>query len=169
MNNGIVPPKILISGIPGSGKSTYCRWLEQEKGFIHLDFDELLNGRGSERKLMLIQHLSNTAVDFIRAIAEEKRPIVIDWGFPVAGLSLIRLFKLSGITIWWFDGDRAAAEESFIRRGTVPLEAFRAQMRSIAQGWSQIEEVIGDNVIYAVNAGPSYATPEIIYQRMFSS
>jgi shikimate kinase len=36
---------LLVCGIPGSGKTTYCRWLAQQKGFDHLDFDELLSGR----------------------------------------------------------------------------------------------------------------------------
>src|SRR5712691_7552921 len=30
----------LISGIPASGKSTFCRWLEEKKGFLHLDVEE---------------------------------------------------------------------------------------------------------------------------------
>src|SRR6266436_5041485 len=30
----------LISGIPASGKSTFCRWLEGNKGFLHLNVEE---------------------------------------------------------------------------------------------------------------------------------
>jgi hypothetical protein len=30
---------LLISGIPASGKSTFCRWPE-EKGFVHLDVEK---------------------------------------------------------------------------------------------------------------------------------
>ena len=34
----MIPQHVLVGGIPGSGKTSYCRWLEQEKGFLHLDF-----------------------------------------------------------------------------------------------------------------------------------
>jgi hypothetical protein len=33
------PQNIFVSGIPASGKTTYCH-LGTEKGFLHLDFDE---------------------------------------------------------------------------------------------------------------------------------
>lgn len=92
---------------------------------------------------------------------------VIDWGFPLASLSLVRLFTLSGFPIWWFDGDRDAARESFIRRATVPAQAFTDQMASIDEGWFQIEDLIKDSIITVVSAGPTHAEPEYIYGRMF--
>ena len=168
MSKKPVPRNILVAGIPGSGKTTYCQWLEQEKGFLHLDFDELLNGRGTRPKLSLIQHLGHTAEEFVCAISGKKQPIVIDWGFPVGGLTLVRLFKESGFAIWWFDGDRNAAKESFVQRGTVSLDAFTAQMQSIENGWLPIKDVIGDNIINTVTAGPTHVTAESIYERMFS-
>src|SRR6266481_3695643 len=120
---------ILVAGIPGSGKSTYCQWLEQEKGFLHLDFDELLQGRGTEPKLELIRCLSHTAETFVGVISKLDQPIAIDWGFPPGYLSLVNLFRLNGFAIWWLDGDRDAAKASFIQRGTPDrsLEAFAAQ------------------------------------------
>src|ERR1700720_2354910 len=30
----------LIAGIPASGKSTFYRWLEEKKGFLHLDVEK---------------------------------------------------------------------------------------------------------------------------------
>ncbi len=86
------------------------------------------------------------------------------------GLTLVRLFKDNGFAIWWFDGDRNAARESFVRRGTEDrsLEAFTAQMQSIENGWLPIKDVIGDNIINTVSAGPTHAAPEDIYRRMFA-
>lgn len=82
-------------------------------------------------------------------------------------MSLVRLFKLDGFAIWWFDGDRNAAKESFAQRGTVSLEAFTAQMQSIEENWHEIEDEIEDNRITAVGAGPSYPMTEFIYRKMF--
>jgi hypothetical protein len=87
MNERIVAQNVLVAGIPGSGKTEYCRWLEREKGFLHLDFDELLTGHGTEEKLALIEQLRRTAEEFVFAISKQGKPIVIDWGFPLGSLS----------------------------------------------------------------------------------
>ncbi len=107
----IARQNILIAGIPGSGKTTYCRWLERERGFLHVDFDELQNRRGTAPKLLLYDHLRLTAEDFLRAISKKKRPIVIDWGFPPAMISLVSFLKLNGFAIWWFDGELGCRQE----------------------------------------------------------
>lgn len=167
MHKKVEQKHILSAGIPGSGKTTYCRWLEQEKGFLHLDFDELLDGRGTEQKLSLIECLHHSAKEFIRAISDQGQPIAIDWGFPLSMLTLIRMFKANQIAIWWFDGDRNAARESFVRRGTVPLKDFAAQIESIEKEWAQIDHIVEGNVINTVTAGPAHTSPEYIYSRMF--
>jgi adenylate kinase family enzyme len=33
-------PITLICGIPGTGKSTFARWIEEKKGFLHLDVEK---------------------------------------------------------------------------------------------------------------------------------
>jgi hypothetical protein len=40
---------------------------------------------------------------------------------------------------WWFDGDRSAAQEAFTHRGTVSLQAFKAQMAAIEREWPHID------------------------------
>jgi len=47
MNKTSALQNILVAGIPGSGKTTYCQWLEQQKGFLHLDIDELSKENGT--------------------------------------------------------------------------------------------------------------------------
>jgi predicted ABC-type ATPase len=120
MNERIVAQNVLVAGIPGSGKTEYCRWLEREKGFLHLDFDELLTGHGTEEKLALIEQLRRTAEEFVFAISKQGKPIVIDWGFPLGSLSLVRFFKQNGFAMWWFDGDRAAAENRSFKEAPYP-------------------------------------------------
>jgi len=51
---------LLISGIPASGKTTLCKWLEENKGFLHIEVEE----------------------PFVQALDKFKRPVAIDWGFP---------------------------------------------------------------------------------------
>jgi len=158
---------ILVCGVPGSGKTTYCAWLSQEKGFDHLDFDLLFLGRGKPVHLELFQVLKKSHKDFIHKILRKKKPTVIDWGFPPTSLDLVRFFKKNGIKIWWFDGDREAALQSFNARGTVSTDAFNVQMGSIEQCWAQIKEVIGNQLINSVMKGPKHLPPETIFEEMF--
>jgi hypothetical protein len=155
---------ILVCGIPGSGKTTFCKWLESEREFVHLDFDQLLKGQGTLDKLSLIGVLRQDPEDFMSEVSQKGQSIAIDWGFPTASLPLVRGLKEKGATVWWFDGNRVAARISFTSRGTVPLKAFHAQMDSIDRDWQKIKEVIGENIIETVSPGPNYMTPESIFE-----
>jgi len=160
---------VYVCGIPGSGKTNYCEWVEREKGFLHLDFDQLLGGHGVPLKLALVGRFRENPEEFISELSKRRQPVVIDWGFPISCLPIVRLFQKKGIEIWWFDGDRAAACEAFAKRKTVSLVAFHAQMKSVQDNWSQIEEVVGHNVIETVTAGPVHAAPEWIFTQMFGT
>jgi hypothetical protein len=159
---------VLVCGIPGSGKTIYSKWLAQQKGFDHLDFDELLSGRGTPTQLELIGLLKTSPKGFVHKLSR-RGPTVIDWGFPPTSIALIRVLQGRGIPVWWFDGDREAALQSFTARGTVSLDAFRIQMNAIEEAWSQIKEIIGDRIINAVAAGPTHLASEKIFIEMFRS
>jgi cytidylate kinase len=161
---------ILVCGIPGSGKSTFCEWLEREKGFIHLDFDFLLREQGTQEKLSTIAPLLRSDLDnFVSGVRKAGRSVAIDWGFPIASLGAVRLLKQKGFVPWWFDGDREAAHEAFTRRGTVSLEALQVQMAAIERHWADIKRIIESNVIDAVLPGPKHRPPDWIFGQMFST
>jgi hypothetical protein len=143
-------------------------WLAQQKGFDHLDFDELLSGRGTPTQLKLIELLKKSPNGFVHKLSRRGRT-VIDWGFPPTNIPLIRTLQERGISVWWFDGDREAALQSFTARGTVSLDAFWIQMDAIEEAWSQIKEIIGDRIINAVAAGPTHLASEKIFVEMFRS
>jgi len=158
-----------VCGIPGSGKTTYCKWLEQEKHFLHLDFDHLLSGIGTQVKLSLIRPLlEGHTKNFIAKLSERHQSTVIDWGFPVTNLPVVQQLQREGVSIWWFDGDRPAARQAFARRATVSLADFDRQMKSIEKQWTEIEQLIGDHVIGTVKMGPAHAKPDWIFEQMFS-
>ena len=158
---------VLVSGIPGAGKTNYCEWLEQKEGFLHLDVDQLLVGNGAALKLSLINSLGTNPTDFLSKSSKITRSVVIDWGFPVASLSLVKFFQDNGVAIWWFDGDRVAARQSFERRGDAPLEAFQFQMNSIRQNWKDILEIIKDKQLEVIKPGPTYVPHKWIFEQMF--
>lgn len=142
----------VVAGIPGTGKSTFSRWLATERGFVHHDVDS----RG---------------VPTGDTIA--RRPIVVDWGFPAhetalsSCLNVIKEWKTMGAQLWWFDGDRDMALQSFIRRGTVSKAAWDYQLLGISQNWAKIEAVI-DHRIDVVGPDGTYLSPEKVYEMMVS-
>jgi hypothetical protein len=157
---------ILVCGIPGSGKTKYCEWLEREKGFLHLDVDKLSDGKGTPTKLALFGLLNRDIGAFISEVSKRDGSVVIDWGFPMTSLPIVQLLRKLGFEVWWFDGDRLAAEQAFTNRGTVSLEAFRIQMKSIEACWTQVEKLAGRRIIKAVSAGPAHAPPECLFEEM---
>ncbi len=157
-----------VCGIPGSGKTYYCEWLERRQGFLHLDFDQLLRGQGTEPKLSLIELLRGNPHAFIARLSQEGHPAVIDWGFPLSSLPVVRLLQEKGVVIWWFDGNREAARQAFITRGDPSPEDFQIQLNSIESNWPAIKDIIGARIIETVAPGPTHATPEWIFEQMFA-
>lgn len=140
----------VVSGIPGTGKSTFSRWLAAERGFVHHDVDS----QGVPAGATLV-----------------RRPIVIDWGFPAhenalsSCIELIEDWKTMGAQLWWFDGDRETALRSFTRRATVPKAAWDYQLLGITQNWAKISAVV-DHRIDVVSSDGLYLSPEKLYEMM---
>lgn len=113
----------LITGIPGTGKTTLGDLLAKERGFVHynLEDDDLLT------------HVLVDPPAFIRRVEFDQHDAVITWGFdPVPHkINLVLLLKEHQFKLLWFDGNREAAFLAFQRRGTVPDLLFRLQVQNI--------------------------------------
>lgn len=107
------------------------------------------------------------AGNFVNEIKARKQAIVLAWGFPIEYFPIVSALKDAGMDIWWFDGNREAARQSFERRGTVALRLFQQQMADIEANWPEIESLFGDHIIQVVGPGRSYLRPAEIYLRMF--
>src|SRR5947209_2760152 len=106
----------LLSGIPATGKTTFGAWLEQQRGFLHLDVEE----DGLEKANVRIEwdELCKClcADRLMLSLNKVNRPLVLDWGFPVSALPIVRKLKAAGFETWWFDGDIKRARERFVGR-----------------------------------------------------
>lgn len=146
-------PILLLSGIPGSGKSTFGRWLAAVHNFVHLD----LEVRGVLEEADLVAQWNHMfspygSVDpFCRAIKRFAAPVVLDWGFPFRKPGIAEALMRNDIDIWWFDGDRTAAKAAFDARGTTPSERFDQQIQDIDHYWPRVTSLVGDQMVRVID------------------
>lgn len=146
---------LLISGIPGTGKSTFSRWLVSQHGYARCplaDRDEP----------------GDQFFDEIDTTLASRSDVVIDWGFPPSRLEDVRHLVDRGVVNWWFDGDRAAALQSYLSLGK-PKASWDVQLAAIGQTWDQISSVFADRILEVVSAGPTYISQDERLARILDS
>jgi hypothetical protein len=159
---------VLLAGIPASGKSHFGRWLEEQRGFLHLDVEKdgrlaSLGLEGAWTRCFEMQDVTT----FVSQIRGMDRPVVVNWGFPVHCLEIVKQLKSQGLVPWWFSADPAQAEREFRKRGDVQLAAFQRQMAAISQHWNAIEAVFRPNVMTTLDSLGSRRGPEELFESMF--
>ena len=132
--------QLLICGIPGTGKSTFSRWLAAQHSYVHVDVDVGVS----------------TPLDELM-----KSPrLVIDWGFPLASFATVEALIERGLEPWWFDGDRGAALSSFLSRGNVPKVAWDQQLAGIESRWQDIARLFRGRILNVIAPGPIHMQME---------
>jgi hypothetical protein len=163
----------LISGIPAAGKSAFCRWLEEKKGFLHIDVEKsgVLDRYGLTTAWDTLFDPSASAAPFIEALEKFKRPVVIDWGFPPEHLPAVRKLFDGGVMLWWFAADWAVTRRKFAERGSDkgPIEAFDIQIRKIEAALPDINALFRSHVEYALPSTGIYTLPDKIWDSMLDT
>src|SRR5713101_866145 len=161
----------LFSGIPASGKSTFCRWLEEKKGFLHLNVEEdgVLDRHGLAAEWLALFGAGTSAASFVQALDRFRRPVVIDWGFPPEHLDTVRNLFDGGVMLWWFAAAWAVARRKFKERGTLPMELFDIQIRKIDAALPEINALFRSHVEYALPSTGIYTPPDKIWKSMLDT
>ncbi len=119
--------KILLSGLPGGGKTRLGDTLAADHGFSHTDME-------ADNRALVEAHRVPEA--FLRAFPDDQ-DIVLTWGFqPLVSLHVVQVLVWGGFTPVWLDGDRAHFFASFMRRerGNPIMEAcYHRQLERITQ------------------------------------
>ena len=162
---------LLISGIPASGKSTFCRCLEEKKGFLHLNVEEtgVLDRYGLVTALDTQFGARTSVATFVYALEKFKRPVVIDWGFPPECLDTVRKLSEGGVMLWWFAADWAVARRKLKQRGYPHVQDFDAQIRKIQAALPEINALFRSHVVYALPSTGIYTPPDQIWDSMLDT
>jgi len=119
--------KILLTGIPGAGKTTMGDYFRDELGYKHCDLERLCD---LDRYLK-----TGILVDFkklLRYFKNYENDVVVSWGFnPVCDFGHVKRLRNIGFKLFWLDGNRPAAFRAYIRRGTRSQEEMFNQMAGI--------------------------------------
>lgn len=114
--------RVLLSGVPGGGKTTIGEELARRYGFLHVDME-------AERFKLASLALEDVQ-GFLGGVCHPGRNIALSWGFgPFACADAVRAIVDEEFVPFWFDGDRAWFYSSFMRRerdSGKPLRAIRA-------------------------------------------
>lgn len=133
--NGI--NKILITGVPGTGKTTIGDFLEMNHDFRHINM-ELDEG----------MQLIKNSQQLVSILASQTEKIVITWGFPPNQNAVDRVRVIRDnmeFKLYWFDGDRRASRRAFNDRGTVSEHMLNEQLKGIRE-FNVVEKI--DPILY---------------------
>src|SRR5262249_25628536 len=94
---------LFLAGVPATGKSSFGNWLEAQKGYFHLDFDEedIVEQRGFGQAQDLLWH-HNQAEPLLHALIARHQPIVLTWGFATHFLPIVKQLLTWGFLPVWF-------------------------------------------------------------------
>lgn len=108
---------LLLTGIPGTGKTKIGNHLKDHYGFIHIDI-EAQHTWPEEYKKYDKDHLG----ELMKALKAKNEDVVITWGFiPEFDDKYIFELQKHGAIMFWFDGDRAIAKGHWKNRDN-PLD-----------------------------------------------
>jgi dephospho-CoA kinase len=156
---------LLITGLPGCGKSTFVRYVRDRLGWNLLILEELPPGDALQR--LWLQGLQcGTAQAFVRALHSDPRRAIVEWGFAVDDpcLAMVKSMKGHGMRVVWFECPDDVARARFVTRGTVPEAAFDAQVAAIRQNCARIMEEIEPDVVDLLNPDGSARTTEELFE-----
>lgn len=131
---------LLITGIPGTGKTCYADKFTKEFGFLHHNLED--------QQTQTLNRFNANPAQFIGEVLTAKENVVITWGFGPdceRSVSLVLQLKSAGFKWIWFDGNRPAALREFQKRATVQEIDFYTQMYRIEK--SRIVERLKPTII----------------------
>ena len=161
------PSVLLICGVPGAGKSTFCDWLVESLGYHRVDVDT-----NSDPAICGLLVPTAAGAEQLMVALVACQPVVLDWGFPVIFLPLVDALMKLGVSGWWFDGDRKSTNARYQRaKGSGPSSEslLLKQLGAISSVWPDIQAAFKGRTIDVLTQLGGDRTPEDIWAAMGGS
>ncbi|MBI4100412.1 hypothetical protein HY439_01595 [Candidatus Microgenomates bacterium] len=122
---------ILLTGVPGTGKTRIGNHLKDTHDFYHIDLED--PGINSSPEFIQFHQTSLNPDQLMQEINIHGKDAVITWGFyPIAHDFLLLRLQHLGAKMFWLDGDRNLAKEAWRNRtARIPDELFDKQIERI--------------------------------------
>jgi hypothetical protein len=157
---------LVISGVPATGKSTYCEWLTG-RGWRFINHDRAESAKREIDQTWWRLVTSDRAADFVPLVSAGTQDIALEFGFPIALLPQVRQLKAAGAQHWWFDADHHTAREAFIARNQemarlgkrdriVDIRFFDKYVNDIAARRDELHQLFEPKIIETVMLGGKY-------------
>jgi hypothetical protein len=169
---------LVISGVPASGKSSYCKWLV-ERSWVFINHDRANQAtRGIDRTWWGLV-ISGQAADFVQVVAGTQGNVVLEFGFPTDLLHQVRQLKAAGAQHWWFELDHQTAREAFIARNdewarqgrqdlVIPIIYFDRYVRDIAAHSDEVWKLFVPKIIEVLQADGNRLSNEEIHRQVLA-
>ena len=149
---------LLIAGRPGAGKSEFCRWLRDNRGYVHVETD-----KEPDWILLALGARDGSPTPLLERLQQVGPDVAFEWGMRMEFLGAVPALVPLGVEPWWFDGEEPAAREGWLMaHGEAGLPAYEIQRDAIAAHRLQIEQVFQGRIVGTVSAGPTYLDSEVL-------
>ena len=158
---------LFITGIPGSGKTSFGNWLQATQGYYHFDMEADLRDRHFKR-LWSDGFDTDDYSAFIAEVQKLGSEVVLTWGYPEQAILLAKRTARLGVLSFWFGGDLETARRAWLRRERLPEDYERTSLFEVICGQfteSDVVDVFGDRIVCAVT-GAGHTTPEEIWSQI---
>lgn len=163
---------IFLCGIPASGKSELGKYLHEKHDYSYVPMeddiwpDEKMHDLWND--IFTSKRQYQRIEKFIQYLHENYGKVVLDWGFPIAHLEVLRMLKSHGFQITWLSCSTAVARERFIKRGKGSVTYFDNQIKSIQENVEKIEKELKPSVIDVLKNDKRSKTIKEIYSELSS-
>jgi hypothetical protein len=160
-----IPKTVIIhvSGIPASGKSTFCRYLAREHEFAHYELECFPRG-WPHPELHAIWERDRAA--FVNELRRQHDLVAIEWGFPPRFRPLVDELSAAGARLVWFQADIVRAREVFVTRGGMDVGLFDEQVRQIQD--ARLPAGLGARVIESLDPTGAFKAAHAIAEEVFN-
>lgn len=153
---------LLVSGIPATGKSSFCRYLAREHGFAHYDLECYPRGWPIPQ---LHQVWERSRGEFVAELYRLHERVAVDWGFPLRSLQWALELENAGARLLWFTGNIQRAREIFVQRGGIDVAKFDAQVNDIQA--AGLPKPLRAQAVEAFMQGGRLRYPARVYKEIF--